>query len=64
MAMTEEQRDRLIEIVDRMSEQEVDTVLSSMHNFVDFLYYKARDIYESTKHLLNKVWNWIKNIFS
>ena len=46
------------------AQQEVNTVLASMHNFVDFIYYKARDIYNAIKDTLSAVWSWIKSIFS
>ncbi len=64
MAMTKAQQAKLIEMMDKLSEQEVDGILASMHNFVDFIYYKARDIYNAIKDTISAVWSWIKSIFS
>lgn len=64
MAMNDAQKARLAKILDEMGEQEVNTVLASMHNFIDFIYYKARDIYNAIKDTLSAVWSWIKSIFS
>ena len=64
MAMTNAQQAKLIEMMDKLSEQEVDGILASMHNFVDFIYYKARDIYNAIKDTISAVWSWIKSIFS
>ena len=64
MAMTKAQQAKLIEMMDKLSEQEVDGILASMHNFVDFIYYKARDIYNAIKYTISAVWSWIKSIFS
>lgn len=62
--MTNEQKERLRDILEQMDEKEVDTILVSMHNFVDWLYSAARDIYNAVKYTLQSVWNWIKSIFS
>ena len=62
--MTKAQQAKLIEMMDKLSEQEVDGILASMHNFVDFIYYKARDIYNAIKDTISAVWSWIKSIFS
>ena len=64
MAMNEAQKKKLFDMLDKMEEQKVNTVLASMHNFVDFIYYKARDIYNAIKDTLSAVWSWIKSIFS
>lgn len=64
MAMNEAQKAKLIKMMDEMEEAEVDTILASMHNFVDFIYYKARDIYNAIKDSIKAVWSWIKSIFS
>lgn len=64
MAMNDAQRKKLMEMMDKLDEQEVNSVLASMHNFVDFIYYKARDIYNAIKDTLSAVWSWIKSIFS
>lgn len=64
MAMTKAQQAKLVEMMDKLSEQEVDGILASMHNFVDFIYYKARDIYNAIKDTISAVWSWIKSIFS
>ncbi|MDM8146811.1 hypothetical protein QUW02_12930 [Bacteroides eggerthii] len=64
MAMTKAQKEKLINMIDQISEQEVDRILASMHNFVDFIYYKARDIYNAIKDTISAVWSWIKSIFS
>lgn len=64
MALNERQKIRLEKLLDTMTEEEVDTVLTNMHNFVDFIYYKARDIYNAIKDTIGAVWQWIKSIFS
>lgn len=64
MAMNEGQKKRLEALLDNMTEVEVDSVLANMHNFVDFIYYKARDIYNAIKDTIGAVWQWIKSIFS
>lgn len=64
MAMTKAQQAKLVAMMDKLSEQEVDGILASMHNFVDFIYYKARDIYNAIKDTISAVWSWIKSIFS
>ena len=64
MAMNEAQKKKLFKLLDEMDGRDVDTVLASMHNFVDFIYYKARDIYNAIKDTISAVWSWIKSIFS
>lgn len=64
MAMNEAQKKKLFKLLDEMDGRDVDTVLASMHNFVDFIYNKARDIYNAIKDTISAVWSWIKSIFS
>lgn len=64
MALNEGQKKRLYEMMDRLDEQEIDSILANIHNFVDFIYYKARDIYHAIKDTISAVWSWIKSIFS
>ncbi len=62
--MTPEQRKKVLEAMDKLSEQEVDSVLQTMHTFTDFLYYACRDVYNIIKYTIQSVWNWIKKVFS
>lgn len=64
MALTPKQREDLINKLDQLDSVEVDNILSSMHNFVDWLYYNVRAIYNAVKNALQSVWDWIKSIFS
>lgn len=64
MALTPKQREDLINKLDLLDTVEVDNILSSMHNFVDWLYYNVRAIYNAVKNALQSVWDWIKSIFS
>lgn len=62
--MTPQQRQKVIEAMDKLTEKEVDSVLRTMHTFTDFLYYACRDVYNAIKNTIQSVWSWIKNIFS
>lgn len=64
MALTQKQREEVIDKLDKLTDVEVDNILSSMHNFVDWLYYNVRAIYNAVKNALQSVWDWIKSIFS
>jgi len=63
MALTEEQRKRLIGEVDKLPSVEIDRVLQSIDNFTHFLYNVCRDIYDAVRYAIRKVWDWIKSIF-
>lgn len=63
MALTEEQRKRLISEVDKLPSIEIDRVLQSIDNFTHFLYNVCRDIYDAVRYAINRVWDWIKSIF-
>ena len=64
MAMTPEQRGRLEEMLDKMSKEEVDTVLETIDTFTHWIYYKCRDTYYAIKNAIKAVWQKIKEIFS
>ena len=63
MALTEEQKARLINILDQQTEAENDAVLRTIDNFTHFLYYACRDIFDAIHYVLKSVWTWIKSIF-
>lgn len=64
MAMTPEQRMRLMAILDQQSEAEVDSILSSLDRFTHFIYYACRDIFDAIHSVLKSTWNWIRTIFT
>lgn len=64
MALTEEQKRRILRILDEQTEAENDAILSSIDNFTHFLYYTCRDIFNAIHHVLKSTWNWLKSIFT
>ncbi len=64
MALTDEQKNRLIEILDQQTEAENDAILRSIDNFTHFLYYTCRDIFDAIHYILKSTWNWLKSIFN
>lgn len=64
MALTEEQKRRLITILDQNSEAENDAILRTIDNFTHFLYFACRDIFDAIHSVLRNTWQWIKSIFS
>lgn len=63
MALTEEQKARLISILDQQTEAENDAVLRTIDNFTHFLYYACRDIFDAIHYVLQSTWRWLKSIF-
>lgn len=63
MALTEEQKMRLIAIMDQQTEAENDAVLRTIDNFTHFLYYTCRDIFDAIHYVLQSTWRWLKSIF-
>lgn len=64
MAVTEEQKRRAIEILDRLTEKEVDTILASETSFIEWLKNVAEDIYVAIFNAVSDIWNWLQNIFT
>lgn len=63
MALTEEQKARLINMLDQQTEAENDAVLRTIDNFTHFLYYACRDIFDAIHYILQSTWRWLKSIF-
>ena len=63
MALTDEQKERLIKILDQQTEAENDAILRSIDNFTHFPYYACRDIFNAIHYILQSTWSWIKSIF-
>lgn len=63
MALTNEQKARLINILDQQSEAENDAILRTIDNFTHFLYYACRDIFDAIHYVLRSTWQWLKSIF-
>lgn len=63
MALTEYQKSRLIDMLDRNTVEENDAILRSVDNFTHFLYFSCRDIFDAIHSVLRGAWNWIKSIF-
>lgn len=63
MTLTDEQEERLRNILGKLKKKEADAVLAGEHSFVSWLKNVAYDIYQTISSMISQVWNWLRSIF-
>ena len=63
MALTDKQKQDVIDKLNKLSDTEIDSILENMHRFTDWLYYNCKSIYDEVKYTIKSMWNWIKSLF-
>lgn len=64
MTITKEQERRAIELLDRLTEKEAETILAKERSFVKWLKSVAEDIYLAISSAISEIWNWLRSVFA
>ncbi|KOR33681.1 ribonuclease [Planktothricoides sp. SR001] len=62
--MTDEEKRRVVELLDELDRSELDKVLASVDAFGNWLYDKLYSIYCKVRDALRSLWQSIRNFFS
>lgn len=64
MGMTNEEKQRVMNMLDELDRSKLDQVLASIEAFGNWLYNQAYSIYCKVKDSLRNLWQSIRNFFS
>jgi len=63
MALTESEKQCVINALDKMARSTLQRVLDSIESFENWLYNKLYSIYTKVKNSISSMWNWLCGIF-
>jgi hypothetical protein len=63
MALTREQKERLLEMLNELEEDEAEVILTTQQSLLDWLSDVAYDIYQAIQNVLYDAWEWVKDFF-
>ena len=62
--VTEEEKKRIIDALDRLSRTELERILMAVGSFSKWLASTFADIFRKIGSMINDMWEWIKSCFS
>ncbi|MFK5971497.1 MAG: hypothetical protein QM487_15460 [Candidatus Marithrix sp.] len=63
MALTESEKQCVINALNKMARSTLQRVLDSIESFENWLYNKLYSIYTKVKNSISSMWNWLCGIF-
>lgn len=64
MALSDEEKNEIVNALDRMSKASVKLVITSIEFFTNWLEGAFEWIYRKIKNAITDIWNWIKGLLS